>query len=156
MRINKIDIARRQLEMAMKIHMADGDLICSITLAGAAEEIFRKLVGKSGGQSTVDFMKNLYDRAGKPKKINEIINAVNKVKNSLKHADRDAHEEVEFDEVAESRVLIIDALVNYMKLDIQSAMPLMESFYPYISDEAAGEKSGSGESAPSDTNQQEG
>jgi hypothetical protein len=134
LKINKIDIARRQLEMAMQIHMSNGDLICAITLAGAAEEIFRKLVGKSGGQSTVDFMKKLHDLAGKPKKINELINAVNKVKNSLKHADNDAHEEIEFDEIAESRVLIIDALVNYMKLDIANAFPLMESFFPYISD----------------------
>ncbi len=46
--VSKLDIATRQLKRALEFFLDDNDLICSITLAGAAEEILGKLLEKQG------------------------------------------------------------------------------------------------------------
>ena len=50
--VSKLDVATRQLERALGLFLDEDDLISSITLAGAAEEILGKLLEKQGKKST--------------------------------------------------------------------------------------------------------
>lgn len=62
-KFEKQEIGARQLEMALRIFFAEGDLFSVITLAGAAEEIFGQLLlqresqGRSPLRSVLDLLR---------------------------------------------------------------------------------------------------
>ncbi|GID03220.1 hypothetical protein [Pseudomonas sp. 008] len=129
MKINKIDIARRQLDVAVDIFLSDGDLISVITLAGAAEEIFGTIVSVGGKENAVKFLVRSHKSLGSKLVEKEIRNHANLVRNALKHADRDSDENIEFDERQEAIAMLSRALTNFSKIDMNGAFPLMEKVY---------------------------
>jgi len=53
--ISKLDAARIQLDAAIE-HFFQGDHVCAVTLAGAAEDIFAGLFKVKGNQSPFEFL----------------------------------------------------------------------------------------------------
>jgi len=86
------EVATRQLSMAIQLYLNKGDLICAITLAGAAEEILGKMAIKkdmpSALEQKVERTKELFkqifpNKAAPPDK--EFISLVNLARNMMKH-----------------------------------------------------------------------
>lgn len=135
MKVNKIEIAHQQLEMAINLYMEKKEYICAIALAGAAEEIFADLVKHRGGENHLSFAKRVKEKqTGNEVTIKTLREIGNKVRNALKHADRDPDAIIEFDEVMEAKAILCCALANYSKIDFEKAWPMMERFWHYLSE----------------------
>jgi len=99
--ISKTDIAKEQLEHAITLYLSRENLVCAITLAGAAEEILGCHCREQGKASSLDRHKDeccdLYNhlKSSYPpfqhlptleqKDSNDFVNQRNKTKNELKH-----------------------------------------------------------------------
>lgn len=133
--IRKLDIAVKQLETAIDLFVDRGDYICSITLAGAAEEILGKLVERNGKRPSVDelcaSLISKYAPTADPKHIR--AQHLNKARNSLKHANRINEDEIKIEVEPEAMSMIIRALNNLVVLD-RSAPYNVEKFLMVISD----------------------
>lgn len=87
-----IEIATRQLACALDLYLNGGDLICAITLAGAAEEILGALAKESGKSNSVEkradrtreLYKFLFPDAPDVSR-NVFIRLKNEVRNMMKH-----------------------------------------------------------------------
>ncbi|RMP20001.1 hypothetical protein [Pseudomonas coronafaciens] len=132
MKLNKMDVARRQLAVAIELFLADGDLISIITLAGAAEEIFGKIALKADKENSLGFMVRTHKALGSTTTEKELIKHANLVRNALKHANDEGDEEIEFDERQEAISMLSRALTNYFRVSIGDALPLMEKVYKHI------------------------
>jgi len=86
----KQELAEHQLDRAIRLLLDENDPICAITLAGAAEEIFGKLIESQGGKHSLQefideclAMGSSHNNAEwKPKDFREIVNFF---RNELKH-----------------------------------------------------------------------
>lgn len=116
--LTKFEIAERQLFRAIDLYMA-GDLVCSITLAGAAEEILGKLVSETGNPHALDtvvvdlcsLFESVFKEPANPKSFVHIRTAA---RNSLKHIGTGEPVELDFEQEA---VNILDrAVENYQRL----------------------------------------
>ncbi|MGC8101887.1 hypothetical protein [Metapseudomonas otitidis] len=135
MKVNKMEIAHQQLELALELFMSKTNYICAITLAGAAEEIFADLVKHRGGENHLYTQKRLIERIEKKSiSIKQLADIRHLYRNALKHADRDPDAILEFDEVLEAKAFLCGALTNYFKLDIEKAFPMMEKLWNYLSE----------------------
>ena len=93
MKYSKLEIGRIQLERALRL-FDEQDLISAITLAGAADEIFGKMLEKRDKRAEYTIRSNvtnsIYENIGKRKLESEQINFIlNGVRNGLKHFDND-------------------------------------------------------------------
>ena len=87
-----IDIAVRQLTHALDLYMNGGDLICTITLGGAAEEILGKLAKEKTGTNSVErratqtneLYNFIFPKAGKVPD-GTFITMKNDIRNMMKH-----------------------------------------------------------------------
>ncbi|MEX1667796.1 hypothetical protein AB4876_02680 [Zhongshania guokunii] len=90
--VSKLRVAEAQLDSAIDLFL-DGKYVASLTLAGAAEEIFGKLVKFHGGQPAfekrVDLMRSIVrkTRPGNMPSNKKIGSDINYLKNSFKHLD---------------------------------------------------------------------
>ena len=132
MKLNKMNVARRQLEVAIELFLADGDRISIITLAGAAEEIFGKISSKADKENSLGFILRAHKALGSTATEKEIIKHANLVRNALKHANDMGDEDIEFDEQQEAISMLSRALTNYFRVSIGDALPLMEKVYKHI------------------------
>lgn len=132
MKLNKMDVAHRQLAVAIELFIADGDLISIITLAGAAEEIFGKIALKTDKENSLGFMARTHKTLGSTVTEKELIKHANLVRNSLKHANDKGDEDIEFDERQEAISMLSRALTNYFRVSIGDAVPLMEKVYEHM------------------------
>lgn len=115
MQLHKIEIARRQLEVASEIQISGGDFLAVITLAGAAEEILGSIVRRNGGVSMVDHLKE-FDRNEFGGREHSIFNSeINGCRNALKHANHERDDIIEIEE-GEAIAMLGRALVNWMKI----------------------------------------
>lgn len=123
-RISKEEIAQTQLVEAIDSFLA-GKFLCAITLAGASEEIFARLVNQRGEISVVEESfkaiqairekTGLSVMSGKPK--NEIFNEWNSARNSLKHHGKTDDEVVTINLFDEAYWMIKRALANADKIE---------------------------------------
>ena len=126
------DLALKQLETALRLYFEDGDRASVITLAGAADEIFGKLLAASGRDNSLKSLvvavtaiqKHLFGEALEP---NQIAARANSARNSLKHWDVGDNEIVKFDLDVEARDMLNRAIDNYWTLE-QKLTPAMERF----------------------------
>jgi hypothetical protein len=113
----KSEIALIQLRRAIQL-FNNGDFICSITLAGAAEEILGKLALNRRGYNALDGDLNFFDdlsqmlKKKKPTKEN-VFSVLNRVRNELKHHNSDLNKHIEADFEFEAQCLIDRAIRNY-------------------------------------------
>ena len=122
--MEKKDIAVRQIKASARLYLK-GDFVCSITLAGASEEILGEISKKRNGVNQFDdelsYLKNIFKyfpSTSTQKKIlvpsnKELIKRINGAKNELKHNDGGENKFVNFDFEFEAAMLFIKAVKNY-------------------------------------------
>lgn len=126
-RLSRSEIAKVQLVKAIELFVAE-QFIPSITLGGAAEEIFGKLLQHRGEapvleesfaaiQAIRNHKKGLNVMDGKPKK--EIVAGWNKAHNNLKHHGDTDEEFVVINACDEAYWMIRRALANSKKLGVE-------------------------------------
>lgn len=96
----------RQLDVAITLLFADYDPLAIRTLAAAAHGILADLVDKKRpGES---WRSKVVEDSGLSKK--DALSVLNSAQNYLKHADRDAEEELSFDETENDHVIFVATL----------------------------------------------
>lgn len=110
-------LAEVQLLKAIELYK-DGEFICAITLAGAAEEILGKLIKHCKGDDHNHIVDEMISRVEQehessiPKK--EVIKMLNNARDRLKHFD--PNREIEFKPVDDAVAMIVRACINYAYL----------------------------------------
>ena len=122
-------IAVRQLETALYLYFKREDYYSVITLAGASEEVFGKLLKEKNSENALDSLKKsgvaiheaLFDE-DLPEK--EISDRANWVRNLLKHWSLGQPKVFEFDAPEEAKDMLNCAIDNYYELtgNLTSAM----------------------------------
>jgi len=126
------DLALAQLQTALQLYFDSKERGSVITLAGAADEIFGKLLAAAGRDSSLkslitavaEIQEKLFGEAVEPKQIADRANAA---RNSLKHWNIGDTEIVQFDLETEARDMLNRAIDNYWMLK-QKLTPEMERF----------------------------
>ena len=124
-RLSRSDIARVQLVKAIELFVAE-QFIPSITLGGAAEEIFGRLLERRGEKPVLEesfaAIQRIRDATGlnvmEGKNKTEIITDWNKARNSLKHHCRADDEFVVINACDEAYWMIRRALDNAKQLGV--------------------------------------
>lgn len=117
--ISKVDIATSQLDTAIRLYIEKTDLISALTLAGAAEEIFGKLLSVRGQQNAFEEVLNRLCEVHKAAFEEELDRRVyadlrNGIRNEFKHHCSGNSLEINLD--GEASQLIKRAIDNYRKL----------------------------------------
>jgi hypothetical protein len=122
-RITKEELAKVQLTEAISLFLA-GKYVCAITLSGAAEEIFARLLNARGEKSIVEssfhVIQNVREKTGlsvmgnRPK--NEIFNEWNTARNTLKHHGKESKDVINLNLFDEAYWMIKRALSNANEL----------------------------------------
>jgi hypothetical protein len=131
MKLHKTEIARRQIETALDLFFAQGDLFSIITLAGAGEEILGDLLRRSGARNMMDEIKDLdkcLTGTGRDPKI--VNKEVNGIRNALKHAHDPSEDELEVDS-EHAVAMLTRAVANYVSLE-EKLTPAMLKFYEHL------------------------
>jgi hypothetical protein len=119
---SKLDIAVMQLERSIDLYLQGRtqDMVCSITLAGAAEEILGRLVEGGGGSSafhdTIELLCGMQEAAWPDSKVDPkaYIALKTKARNDLKHITDGAPLAANLEREAVS--IIRRAIANHRKL----------------------------------------
>jgi hypothetical protein len=122
-RLTKLDAAISQLCHAIGLYLESTELISSITLAGAAEEILGKLVKNNGGTPAhiqkAEGARSLYIHLWKSDpSTKRFIDLNNNTRNELKHLC--SGEEIEVDLKTEAKRIIDRAVKNFHMLGLRS------------------------------------
>ena len=126
------ELALAPLQTALQLYFDGQDRASVITLAGAADEIFGKLLAASGRDSSLksliaavaEIQQKLFGEAAEPK---QIADRANTARNSLKHWDVGDTQIVKFDLEVEARDMLNRAIDDYWILE-QKLTPEMECF----------------------------
>ena len=126
------DLAFTQLETALRLFFEGNHFASVVTLAGAADEIFGKLLSAAGKENSLESLKKavaaidqrLFGEPGNPA---EIASRANRAKNSLKHWDIGQPLIVKLDLEQEAKDMLFRAIDNYWMLK-ETLSPAMERF----------------------------
>jgi hypothetical protein len=119
-KLSKLDVARRQLETAIRLYFSMGDPVSIHTLTSAAYQVLRDLnKAHAWAPMLKDALPELVrqeDRDAVTKKLNEAVNF-------FKHADRDRAEVLEFKQ-EQTELFLFDACQKY-RLLTSEAVPVL-------------------------------
>jgi len=123
---NKTELALIQLEKAIELFFERKDYVCCITLAGASEEITRKMLERENKQASADKLKDWFKAKypDAPENLKFFTHA-NKTRNSLKHFDDPSEIEVAINE-GEAVYWLCRAFMNYEMSHAVLTMPLLD------------------------------
>jgi hypothetical protein len=126
------DLALTQLETALRLYFEGADFASVVTLAGAADEIFGKLLSAAGKENSLESLKKavaaIHQRLyGEPGHLTEIADWANRAKNCLKHWDIGQPLIVKLDLEQEAKDMLFRAIDNYWMLK-ETLSPAMERF----------------------------
>jgi len=126
------DLALSQLETALHLYFAKNDNASVVTLAGAADEVFGKLLTVAGKESSLESLKKAVSAIhemlyGEPTPPKQIADRANRAKNSLKHWDEGDPVLVKLDLEQEAKDMLFRAIDNYWLLE-EKLSPAMEKF----------------------------
>lgn len=111
--LSKIEVARRLLEVASELFVADGDILAVHTLCGAAEDILGAMAERFGKQHVFERMRiEAEAKFGCQVTSRELSSLVNASRNALKHA-RDSKEDMLQYDPNHAIGMLFRALVNY-------------------------------------------
>ena len=138
----KVEIARRQLETALKLFFYGDDYFSVITLAGAAEEVLGRILEQAGKESSLKSIakssalmhKALY---GEERPEKEFVFLANYARNTIKHFNSLSELRVVFDPKQEAVDMLVRATDNYFALE-QRESELMERFKEYYLENEVG------------------
>ena len=117
MRISKVDAAIIQLHRAITLFRDEGDIVCSITLAGAAEEILGLLLRrKKSYPSATDQLRAMLKQWNPTLSNRTIDEEIHGVRNALKHARHAQETHVSTDQY-DAAEIIMRACLNYLALE---------------------------------------
>ena len=131
MRLHKIEIARRQIEIAAELFFAERDFLAVVTLAGAAEEILGSLIKRAGEPAMIDRLLDLDKRLTGGRSFAVVNKEVNGIRNALKHANDPSEDEIEIED-GEAISMLSRAVVNYVLLSNGQATPIMVRVYEHL------------------------
>lgn len=123
--LSNLEIAHRQIERAIALFLDEEDFVSALTLAGAAEEILRKLLNREGKEHWLDsistgalkalgFRKRELGSTEALRAKKEIANIANRHKNAFKHYNSDGTVTLLVDVAAAE--MIERAISNYFDL----------------------------------------
>lgn len=127
--MSKLDAARWQLDRAIELFLDEGDFICAITLAGAAEEILGKLLNDAQQSNALNQFLDLCmfvqkadaDEVDSPR-AKDFIALANAQRDALKHVtDRG---DVAIDE-KDAIELLDRSIANFMSLTGRDTPPIL-------------------------------
>lgn len=121
--ISKIDAAKRQIEIAIRLFLGSEDVVSIHTLAAAAHTILKDLSNKQGKESIV---KDILSKDVKPEMRDKMRHMLNDDENFFKHADRDHNGLLEF-YTEKTEFFIWDACLMYTQLT-KEVSPLISVF----------------------------
>lgn len=118
-KIKKLDIALNHLQMAIDMFLKNQDLLCILTLAGAADDILGQYATRTGEKTMLDL---LCSSLKKEHSINMTDKTfkweyLNKAKNSVKHFNENSAEIIELDPELEALSMLIRAIGNLYSHD---------------------------------------
>lgn len=127
--VSKVEMAKIQLDAAIAAYF-DRRLIASITLAGAAEEIFGAMLKRDCIQNAVEKIASLPPLLAIFDKPENRIDFLNNVRNNLKHASDKLEDDFTIAEL-DAFFMIARALGNSELLEVQDtlAMKAFRSIY---------------------------
>lgn len=119
----KVDIALAQLEAAIRLFFYGREYVAALTLAGAAEEIYGRMLQALGKESALYSYARSYSllmKAFENQELDEreIRRQRNAARNSVKHFDTFSDLTVVFDEREEAIQMISHAITNYKSLHL--------------------------------------
>lgn len=106
MKLNKIDVAQRQLDTAIELFFGGKDVVSVHTLAAASATVLADVLDNSGSTSWRQQMIDDNKRLSKT----EILRILRKAQNFFKHADKDPSAEIEFNEFDNDLMLFVATL----------------------------------------------
>lgn len=111
--VTKLDVARRQLEVAVRLYFNEVHPVAVHTLAAAAYNVLRDVnLARSGSPMIV---KDRIDEYVKPEFVSELRKKINEAENFFKHADRDPDRVLEF-RPGLTEFFLLDACEKYRQL----------------------------------------
>lgn len=113
LQISKLDAARRQLEVAVRLYFSNDDPVSIHTLAAAAYNVIRDVSSKRN--ATPMLLKDTVAQMLRPGMQKLFRAKVNEAENFFKHADRDHEGSFEFFPTL-SEYFLIDACDQYYRL----------------------------------------
>ena len=134
MKFTKKEIAKRQIDTALKLFFEKKDILSIITLAGAGEEIIGQLLRRAGKANSIDDIIDIGKKIMKEnwnEKFFVSSRRINGIRNNLKHVSNTDNDELEinFDDVL---LMLARAVHNYNALDHDTS-PLMVRFAKNLS-----------------------
>jgi hypothetical protein len=127
------DPALAQLETALQLHFENGDRGSTITLAGAADEVFGKYLERAGRESSfnslvvavTEIRAHMFGEPLELEEVKDIADRANSARNSLKHIGET--DVVKFDLETEARDMLSRAIANCWSQE-QTLTPAMKRF----------------------------
>ena len=125
-------MALTQLETALRLYFEGVDYYSTITLSGAADEIFGQLLKVQGKEPRLESIKTsvsaIFERLyGRPLNPSQVAERANYARNALKHWGEGQPFSVEFDAIEEAKDMLERAISNYWALT-SDLSPAMERF----------------------------
>ncbi len=114
LKISKLDAAKRQLEVAIRLYFHFGDPVAIHTLTAAAYNVLKDINSHRGGEPVL-MKKQLAKEFIKPEYQKEFIAKLNEAENFFKHADRDPQAVLKF-KPRQSELLLWEAVEIYQRL----------------------------------------
>ena len=124
--LTKLDAARRQLDVSIRMIFGGGDIVAAHTLVGAASNIISDLVKRRNPKRSWDhFAQEANDLTAK-----EYFRIMRRAQNFLKHAESDADGAMDFD-LADTESLAFWAVMNLGELgyNLSIAESVMQLWY---------------------------
>jgi len=126
MEYSKSKLALIQLERAIELFFEDKDYVCSITLAGASEDITRGMERRGGLSTAVGDLED-WLKANHPNSdlLHGFYKKANETRNMLKHFSVCGESHV-FVGIDEAKYWLIRALINYDRSHAVLTKPMFE------------------------------
>jgi len=125
-------MALTQLETALRLYFDGADYYSTITLSGAADEIFGQLLTARGQEPRLESIKKsvaaMFEHLqGRPLEPARVAQRANHARNALKHWNEGQPLVVEFDAIEEAKDMLERAISNYWALEAKLS-PAMTRF----------------------------
>jgi len=133
MKLTKLKLAEIQIEKAIDLFVNEEDYVCSLTLAGAAEEMLGNILHKNGEENILAELLPWYQEKHDPNiTFSKLAKGVNETRDELKHghANPDPNYEVDISKPLCGQMLM-RALVNYKAVAKDPTNKMIE-FYHWI------------------------
>ena len=118
-KIKKLDVALNHLQMAIDMFLKNQDLLCILTLAGAADEILGQYATRAGEKTMLDLLctslkkEHSINMSDKDFKWEYLNNA----RNTIKHFNNTESEIIDIDSESEALTMLIRAIGNLYSHD---------------------------------------